>query len=83
MYIILSEIIKIFNCYGMTATQLTKFVPLYSCNNITLKMAGVVGETCWLFIYIYVMDNILLFILDRKVLHKCVCACVSDASSMQ
>jgi len=30
----------IFNCYVVTATQLTKFVPLYSCNNITMKMAA-------------------------------------------
>jgi len=28
--------------------QLTKFVRLYSCNkNITLKMAGILIETCW------------------------------------
>jgi len=31
-YIILTEIIIIFNCYGVTVTQLTTFVPLYSCN---------------------------------------------------
>ena len=32
----------------MTATQLTTFVPLYSCNNnVTLKMAAVAAETCW------------------------------------
>ena len=37
-----------FNWYGVTVTQLTTFVPLYSCNNkITLKMATVVAETCW------------------------------------
>jgi hypothetical protein len=37
-----------FNYYRMTATQLTTFVPLYSCNNnITLKMAAVAAETCW------------------------------------
>ena len=35
-----------FNCYGMTATQLTKFVPLYSYNNITFKMAAMAAETC-------------------------------------
>ena len=28
-------------------TQLSTSVPLYSCNNITLKMAAVVVETCW------------------------------------
>jgi hypothetical protein len=27
-------------------TQLTTFVPLYSCNNITLKMAAIAAETC-------------------------------------
>jgi len=31
-YIILTEIIIIFNCYEVTVTQLTTFVPLYSCN---------------------------------------------------
>jgi len=41
------EIIILVNCYGVTATQLTTFVPLYSCNNITLKMATVAAETCW------------------------------------
>jgi hypothetical protein len=54
-----------FNCYGVMATQLTTFVPLYSCNIITLKMAAkdvgedTVNEThhkhcsaiCWLFIH--------------------------------
>jgi len=29
-----------FNCYRVTATQLTTFVPLYCCNNITLKMVA-------------------------------------------
>jgi len=28
-------------------TQLTTFVALYSCNNITLKMAAKAAETCW------------------------------------
>jgi len=42
------KIIIIFNRYGVTATQLTTFVPLYSCNNsITLKMAAIADETCW------------------------------------
>jgi hypothetical protein len=45
-YIILTEIIIIFSCYGVTATQLTAFVPVYFYNNITLKMAAVVAETC-------------------------------------
>jgi cell division protein YceG involved in septum cleavage len=41
LYIILTEIIIIFNCYGVTATQLTKIVPFYSCNNnTTLKMTA-------------------------------------------
>jgi len=32
----------------VTASQLTTFVLLYSCeNNITLKMAAVAAETCW------------------------------------
>ena len=46
-YVILTEIITIFNCYGMKATHLTTFVPLYSCNNIILKMAALAVETCW------------------------------------
>jgi len=47
-YIILTEIIIIFNCHGMAAKQLTTFVPLYNFNNnITLKMAAIVAETCW------------------------------------
>jgi len=38
----------IFNCYGLTATQLNTFVHLYSCNNsIALKMAAIEVETCW------------------------------------
>ena len=37
----------IFNCYGVTATQLTTFVPMYFYNNnIILKMAAVAAETC-------------------------------------
>jgi len=32
-YIILTKIIIIFNCYGVTVTQLTTFVPLYFCND--------------------------------------------------
>jgi len=43
-YIILTEIILSF--YGVTATQLTTFVPLCS-RNITLKMAAIAAETCW------------------------------------
>jgi len=46
-YVILNEIIIIFNCYGVTVTQLTTFVSLYSCNNITMKMATVAAETYW------------------------------------
>ena len=45
-YIILSNIIKIYNCYG-TTSQLTTFVPLHSCNNVALKMATIAAETCW------------------------------------
>ena len=36
-----------FNCYVVTATHLTTFVPLFSCNNVTLKMAAKAAETCW------------------------------------
>ena len=47
-YIMLTEVIIIFNCNGVTAGQLTAFVPLYCCdNNTTLKMAAVAAETCW------------------------------------
>jgi hypothetical protein len=46
-YIILTEIVIIFNCYEVTVTQLTIFVPLYSYNNITLKMAALAAEACW------------------------------------
>jgi hypothetical protein len=28
-------------------TQLTKLVRLYSCHNVTLKVAGIPAETCW------------------------------------
>jgi len=45
--IILTEILIIFNCCRMTVTQLTTFVPFYSCNNITLKIAATAAETCW------------------------------------
>jgi len=31
----------------VTVTQLTTFVSLYSCNNITLKVAAVAAETYW------------------------------------
>jgi hypothetical protein len=47
IHIILTEIIIILNCCGMTATQLITFVHLCSCNNnITLKMAAIAAETC-------------------------------------
>ena len=47
-YVISTEIIILFNCYWLTATQLTTFAHLYSCNNnITLKMATLDAETCW------------------------------------
>jgi hypothetical protein len=47
-YIILNEIIIIFNCYGVTVTQLTTFVLFYSCNNnITPKIDAIAAETCW------------------------------------
>ena len=42
--IILTEIIIVFNCCGVTTTQLTAIVPLYSCN-ITLKMVAIPAET--------------------------------------
>jgi len=43
----LTEII-IFNCFGVTATQVTTLVPFYSFNNnIILKMAAIAAETCW------------------------------------
>jgi len=46
-YIILIEIIIIFNCHGVTAIQLTTFVHFYIFNNnIALKMAAIVVETC-------------------------------------
>jgi len=35
------------NCYGVTVTQLTTFVPLHSCNNINLKMTVTADETFW------------------------------------
>jgi len=35
-----------FNYYGVTVIRLATVVFLYSCNNITLKMARVPGETC-------------------------------------
>ena len=46
-YTIFTEIIIISNCYAVTATQLTTFVPLYCFNNnIKLKMAAIAAETC-------------------------------------
>jgi hypothetical protein len=48
IYIILTEIIIIFNSYGVRATQQTTFVPWHFCNyNITLKMAPIAAATCW------------------------------------
>ena len=32
-------------CYVVPTTQLTTFILLYSCNNITLKMASTAAET--------------------------------------
>jgi hypothetical protein len=47
IYIILTEIKMNVHCYGVTATQLTKFIPSYCCNNnITLKTAAVATPTC-------------------------------------
>jgi DNA polymerase sigma len=43
----ITEIIIIVNRYEMTATQLTTFVPLCSCNNITLNLAAIAAETYW------------------------------------
>jgi len=46
-YIILTEIIVIIICYGVTETQLTT---LYLCIVVIispLRMAGIVAETCW------------------------------------
>ena len=51
--------IIICNYYGVTTTQLTIFVPLYCCNNITLKTTAKAAEIhhkhwsafCWLIIY--------------------------------
>ena len=42
-----TEIRITFNCYDVTTTQLTAFVPLNSCNNTTLKMVAIAVETCW------------------------------------
>jgi hypothetical protein len=37
-----------FNCYRVIVTQVRKFVHLYCCNKyFTLKMAGILAETCW------------------------------------
>jgi hypothetical protein len=45
---ILTEITIIYNCYGVTPTQLTTFIPFHCYdNNITLKMAVVAAERCW------------------------------------
>ena len=46
-YITVTEIIIIFNCYVATVTQLITAVPLYSCNNITLKMVTIAAKKCW------------------------------------
>ena len=47
-HIILTEIIIISNCYGISVTQLTPSASLCSCNNnITLTMVAIPVETCW------------------------------------
>jgi len=46
-YIIVTEITITFNCYGVTATQVTTFVPLYCCDNVALNMAAIAAETYW------------------------------------
>ena len=44
----LTEVIIIFNCYGVTETQLTTFVPFNSYNNnFTLKVAAIAAKKCW------------------------------------
>ena len=44
-YIILPEIITIFNCCVVTAIQLTTLALVYSCNhNITLYMSAIPAE---------------------------------------
>jgi hypothetical protein len=45
--IILTEITVIFNCYRVPVTQLTTFVCLYFCNNITPRAARIAAKTCW------------------------------------
>ena len=40
-YIVLTEIVIIFNCYAVKVTQIITFVPLCCGNNITLKMAAI------------------------------------------
>jgi hypothetical protein len=43
----LTEIIITFHSYAVTATQLTTFIHLCSCNsNTTIKMAAIAAETC-------------------------------------
>jgi hypothetical protein len=42
-YIILTKSTTILT-YGVTTTQLTIFVRMYSCNNITLKMTAIPAE---------------------------------------
>jgi len=34
-------------CYAVTTTQITPFLLLCLCNNITLKMAAIAVETFW------------------------------------
>jgi len=43
--VILTEITITFNCYGVTATQLTTLVPLYCCDNVALNMTVIAAET--------------------------------------
>ena len=40
------QIVILSKCYGAKVTQVTIFVPLYSYNNITLKMDEIMAETC-------------------------------------
>jgi len=55
--VFLTEIIKIFNNHVLMKTQLTKYLPLYSSNNISLKMVAVAAGTCWWEIVIKIHDT--------------------------
>jgi len=47
MWLVLSPSLLYNFYYAVTTTQITTFVTLYACNNITLKMVAIAAVSCW------------------------------------